>query len=174
MKFFKEIYKKFNLLYDYCTDILDIVVGINQSLNELRKKQKEEAPAILTVARHTLGSIDLKDITDPDGIDEADYTEYMARAVQFYDFFEKEAKWMMKLQHDYWFTSSENWEQTMFGRGTTNGIQLMLDRFSKLSNEYTARTTKEKEPPIGSHDDILKKLQVEGSDDLATELGVNK
>ena len=50
----------------------------------------------------------------------------------------------------------------------------MLDRFSKLSNEYTARTTKEKEPPIGSHDDILKKLQVEGSDDLATELGVNK
>ena len=151
-------------------NIQNILITLHRVEEFLHRVEKKVESPLLTVARHTLGSIDLKDISDPDGIDEKDYTEYTARAVQFYDFFEKEAKWMMKLQHDWWFTNSENFEQTMFGRGTTNGIQLLLDRFTKLKDEYTARTITQPEPSMGSREDILKKLQVEGSNDLAKEM----
>lgn len=168
MKFFRELKQN---IQDILATVKATLGYLHRVDDLLHRVEKQAEPPLLTVARHTLGSIDLKDVSDPDGIDEKDYTEYTAKAGQFYDFFEKEAKWMMKLQHDYWFTQSNNWEQTMFGRGTTNGIQLLLDRFTKLKHEYTARTTKTTEPSMGSREDILKKLQVEGSNDLAKELG---
>lgn len=171
MKFFQELKQN---IKDILVNIKFILSFLHRVEDVLYRVEKQQEPPLLTVARHTLGSVDLRDISDPDGIDEKDYTEYTARAVQFYDFFEKEAKWMMKLQHDWWFTNSDSWEQTMFGRGTINGIQLLLDRFGKLKNDYTERTKKEPEPSIGSRDDLLKKLQVEGSDDLAKEMAENK
>ena len=72
----------------------------------------------------------------------------------------------MKLQHDFWYTQGENWEQTLFGRGTTNGIQLILDRFELLRNKVLEKNKKKEEPDLGSREDILARLQVGSESEL--------
>lgn len=177
MKFLKELKLKLENIYAQTTAILRIVVNFDSKLDRLalkstqnEDKSMQKADNLLMIARHTLGSIDLKDISDPDEMDEASYNEHLARVVQLYEVFEKEARWIMKLQHDFWFTNSNSWEQTMFGRGTSNGIQLILDRFQLLKDKHLQKTTKVEEPPIGSREDILARLQVEGSSNLADEM----
>ena len=164
MKFIKElkqniltILQRSGFMSDQLADIYDLL-----------KNKKDETPALLVVARHTLGSIDVSDITNPDDKTPEDYLEYTAQAAQFLKFFENEAKWIMKLQHDYWFTQADGENQMYFGRGTTNGIQLLLDRFKLLRDAHIQGNKKEEEPPLGSREEILAKLQV-GSVDPVDE-----
>lgn len=161
MKYFKDLKEKIDDILLHVKTTLDILHRVGTLLH---KVEKQIEPPELTIARHTLGSIDLKDITDPDGMKEDDYKLHIAGAAQAYSILEKEAKWMIKLQHDFWFTSADGENQMMFGRGTTNGIQLLLDRLELLKNKHIERITPEKEPEIGSTEDILAKVQSSRSD----------
>ena len=151
MKFIRELKNKIDTILTNTGEILRLLKQVAQP-----KKESE----LLTVARHTLGSIDISDITDPDNLPEADYKEYVATAFGIHSMIQKELKWIMKLQHDFWFTQSDGWDQTLFGRGTTNGIQLIVDRFELLKNKHLENTKPIEEPELGSREDILAKLQV--------------
>lgn len=166
MKFIKElkqnitfILTRLGLITDQLSDIYDL----------LKNKKETDTPSLLVIARHSLGSIDISDITNPDNKPQKDYAEYTAQAAQFYNFFKQEAEWMMKLQHDYWFTQADGENQMYFGRGTMNGIQLLLQRFEKLKDTHLENIKPKEEPPLGSRESILAKLQV-GSDDPIDEV----
>ncbi len=175
-KIYLIIKEKFTTLFDQVEALVRISVNskndigrVQTSLDKLNQqvndKNKQEVAPSLVVARHILGSIDITDITDPDAeISDETYGEYVARAAQFYSMLEKEAKWMMKLQHDFWFTQASDHEQTMFGRGTFNGVDLFLERFKLLRDKHLERTKKPVEEPLGSREDILARLQVDRSD----------
>ena len=168
IKFFKELKQNILTLLQRSGFMSDQLADIY----DLLKNKTEAIPTapLLVVARHTLGSIDVSDIEDPDKQSDEDYLSYCARAAQFYDLLEKEAKYMVKLQHDYWFTQAEGESQMMFGRGTSNGIQLMLDRFEKLKNIYIDKTKIEEKPEIGSREDILASLQVRSNESEDAEV----
>ena len=158
IKFFKELkinivtlLQRSGLISDQLADIYDLLKN---------KEETNKTSSLLIVARHTLGSIDVSDVEDPDKQGDDDYLAYCARAAQFYDLLEKEAEHLIKLQHDYWFRQADGESQMYFGRGTSNGIQLTLDRFAKLKDTYLEKTKKEEKAPIGSREDILASLQV--------------
>lgn len=175
MKYFKELKQNISLIIGKFTQLFSKLDFISDQLADLYdsvpKNQKtilDKEESLLTVARHTLGSIDLVDLEDPTPKGEDDFIAYTAQAAQFYDFFEKEAMRAIKMQHDWWFTNAENWDQTMFGRGTSNGIQLILDRIKELKDLHIQKLKKEEEPKAGSRESILARLQV-GSDEPIDE-----
>lgn len=165
MKFIKELKDKINEILITTKTTLSFLHRVEKLLHRVEKSVE---PPILTIARHTLGSIDLKDVTNPDNKAPEEYVEYTAQAMQFYNFFEKEAEWIMKLQHDYWFTHADGENQMYFGRGTTNGIQLLLDRFKLLKDTHLQNIKKEEELPLGSREEILARLQ--GSNEPVNEV----
>ena len=81
MKFFKELKTTINNILANTSEILKL-------LKDLSKPKSESA--YLVVARHSLGSIDLSDITDPDGLSEGDYGEHIANIFGVYSAVEQE------------------------------------------------------------------------------------
>ena len=157
MKFIKELKQNILTLLQRSGFMSDQLADIYDLLKN--KTETDKTVPLLVVARHTLGSIDVSDITNPDDKTPEDYLEYTAQAAQFLKFFENEAKWIMKLQHDWWFTNADGENQMYFGRGTTNGIQLLLERFKLLRDAHIQGNKKEEEPPIGSREEILERLK---------------
>ena len=92
----------------------------------------------LTLLKHQLGSIDLKDLEMGD-MSESERKEYVASINAIYPRLEKDTKKMLHEQLMFMSTEAENWDQIIFGRGTFNGIDLLLNHWKKASNEHEER-----------------------------------
>src|SRR3989304_1853024 len=99
-------------------------------------------PVTLEVMRHILGSIDLKDVEEE--MTESDRKDYCAAISAVFPRLEKDIKRFLHAQLMYASNQAENWEQVIFGRGTFNGMALLLEYWKQINNKHIS-DTKEKE-----------------------------
>ena len=92
----------------------------------------------LTLLKHQLGSVDLKDLDDKD-MSEGDRREYCASISGIYPRLEKDIKKFLHEQLMFMSNNAENWDQVIFGRGTFNGLDLLLTHWKKASAEHMER-----------------------------------
>lgn len=72
---------------------------------------------------------------------EQEKKDYEAEASMIYNnkVFQKELKYLFGQQALYVATQSGNWDQTLVGRGSVNGIALVDERFKTLDSRYRDR-----------------------------------
>jgi hypothetical protein len=101
-------------------------------------KKKTFNEKITENTRHVLGSINLSDVVDINSFTPADKLNYLKEAEGVYqnEVFQNELKMMVQAQLEFIGLNAANYEEVIMGRGTMNGIDLMLERFSILHNEY--------------------------------------
>lgn len=91
----------------------------------------------LKLQRHLLGSIDLSDIEEKE-LSESERKAYCAAIFAAFPRLEKDIKKLQYEQLVFQANTAENWEQVLFGRGTFNGLDLILDLWRRASNEHIA------------------------------------
>jgi uncharacterized protein (UPF0305 family) len=101
-------------------------------------KKKTFNEKITENTRHVLGSINLSDVVDINSFTPADKLNYLKEAEGVYqnEVFQNELKVMVQTQLEFIGLNAKNYDEVIMGRGTMNGIDLMLERFSALHNEY--------------------------------------
>lgn len=100
-----------------------------------------------------LGSIDLSDLEEDEDMGENERKEYCAAISAVFPRIEKDIKRFLHEQLMFVCNQAETWERVIFGRGTFNGMDLLLEHWKKAHMEHTAKTIPEepgdKTNPIG-------------------------
>lgn len=109
---------------------------------------KEPKELTISLQRNLLGSISLEDIENKLET-EAERREYCAAIFAVYPRLEKKLKKMLYTQLMFSANEADTWEKVIFGRGTFNGIDLLLEDFKIASAEYQAEASEEKEENKG-------------------------
>ena len=91
----------------------------------------------LKLMRHLLGSIDLPDIEEKE-VSEADRSAYCSAIYAVFPVLERDIKKMLHAQLMFSSNEAGNWEQVVFGRGTFNGMDLLLEKWRLASIEHQA------------------------------------
>ena len=91
----------------------------------------------IELQRKLLGSIDLKDLEEKDQSAE-DRKNYCAAIFSVFPRLEKDLKRFMHEQLMFSSIQAATWEQVLFGRGTFNGLDLMLEHWKTAAAEYRA------------------------------------
>ena|SRR3990167_5661073 len=105
---------------------------------EDRFEPAKDAPYFL-INRYYLSSIKPEDADEYlSDLTEQEKKEYESEASTVYNnpVFKKEIKHLLGLQSLYVSSQVENWERSLVGRGTINGIGLVLDRFETLHSRH--------------------------------------
>jgi len=74
----------------------------------------------------------------------SEHKEYCSIIYSVFPRLEKDIKKFMREQLMYSSNQAENWEQVIFGRGTFNGMALLLEYWKQINNKHIS-DTKEKE-----------------------------
>lgn len=107
--------------------------------------EKKEKLTLKTM-RHLLGSIDLSDIEDEEKEEsEAERRAYCAAIFAVWPRLEKDLKKMMHTQLMFSSNQSEDWFQTILGRGTFNGLSLPFEKWRMAQAEHIANSKDKKE-----------------------------
>ena len=85
--------------------------------------------------RHSLGSIDLSDVEDKD-ITEQERKDYCAAIHAVLPRLEKDLKRFMYQQALFTAKEAANWEQVAFGRGTLDGVAMLLEHWTAAHQEH--------------------------------------
>ena len=93
----------------------------------------------LKLLRHSLSSIDLKDIEEKE-MSESETKDYNASISAVFPRLEKDIKKFLYEQLMFIAINSENWNQVVFGRGTYNGIDLLLNHWRQAHTAHTSRS----------------------------------
>ena len=115
---------------------------------------KEPKPIEPTIAlqRKLLASIDLSNIENKEE-SEQDRRDYCSAMFAVYPRLEKTIKKFLHEQLLYSSNQADTWERVLFGRGTYNGLALLLEEFERASKEHEANSKHEdkfdKSNPIG-------------------------
>ena len=96
----------------------------------------------LILQRHLLGSIDLSDIKDEE-MTEAERRDYCAAISAVFPRIEKDIKKLLYAQLMYSSNQAEDWEKVIFGRGTFNGLAILLESWRQANSEHLKRTIPE-------------------------------
>ena len=124
---------------------------LNAKLDLIKKTLEPESS--LALMRNMLGSIDLSDVDTKEEMSENERREYCAVISGVFPRLERDIK--IFLQHQLEFSANEagDWGQVLFGRGTFNGIDLLLEHWRTAHNEHLERIKGqkdfEKHSPIG-------------------------
>lgn len=97
----------------------------------------------LKLQRHLLGSIHLSDVEQSEEITEEERKVYCSVIYAVYPRLEKDIKQFLHQQLMFSANSAETWEQVIFGRGSFNGLSLLLEHWQKASSEHMAHAKKE-------------------------------
>ncbi len=117
-------------------EIRDIVAA-----KEMEKAIKPSKEALLELARHQVGSINLRDIVDADLLTGESKAQYLANAelVWVNPVFKNELYRIIRKQLEFIAMQSSDFDQTLVGRGTINGADLIRERFETLHIQYADR-----------------------------------
>jgi hypothetical protein len=100
----------------------------------------------LKAIRHMLCSIDLSDIDqDKKELSEADRMAYCSAIFAVFPRIEKDIKELLYEQLMFVNNNAQDWNQVVFGRGTFNGMDLLLEKWRKASIEHEANSKDKKE-----------------------------
>ena len=105
---------------------------------------KEFNDNTLTLLRNQLGSIGLLSIEQED-MSEAEAKEYNAAISAVFPRIEKDIKKFLYQQLLFISNESHSWEHVIFGRGTYNGLNLLLDYWRRAHIAHTERIVNENE-----------------------------
>lgn len=100
------------------------------------KSQSRQEEASSALLRHQLGSIDLSDVTEDEEMSESERRDYCAAIFAVFPRLEKDIKKFLYQQLMFSSNNATTWEQVIFGRGTFNGIDLLLDHWQKAQAEH--------------------------------------
>jgi len=117
--------------------------------NQLQDKAMMSMKPIFEANRHYIASIGVEDFDEYlTTLSEQEKKDYEAEASVIFKnkVFQRELKHLESLQARYVAAECENWERNLVGRGTMNGIGLILDRFETLNARHLENT----KPPEGS------------------------
>ncbi len=92
----------------------------------------------LKLIRHQLGSISLEDVEEKE-MSEAETKDYNASISAIFPRLEKDIKKFLHEQLMYTANEAEFWERVIFGRGTYNGMDLLLNHWRQAHTAHTAR-----------------------------------
>lgn len=106
-------------------------------LHELSKGEPPIDPS-LDLIRRTCGSISVRDLLAD--ITELEHLRSEASTIASKPLFKEELERMIAKQLEWMNMETANWEQVIFGRGTVNGIRLILEHFETLHNDHVAAT----------------------------------
>jgi hypothetical protein len=95
--------------------------------------------------RNILGSIDLSDVEAEKEMSKTERESYCAQIFAVFPILEKDIKQMLFQQLMFSSNNAENWEQVVFGRGTFNGMDLLLEKWKKASLEYEEKNKNKEE-----------------------------
>lgn len=113
---------------------------------------KKKEPS-LELMRHLLGSVDLSDVEEDKEMSEGDRRDYCSAINAVFPRLEKDIKQFLYTQLMFNSNNAETWDQVIFGRGTFNGIDLLLQHWSKANQEHIGRSKPEenfdKNNPVG-------------------------
>lgn len=97
----------------------------------------------IELLRLQLGSIDLKDVAEDKDLSESERKEYCAAIFAAFPRLEKDIKKFLYQQLMFISNQAGTWEEVIFGRGTFNGMDLLLDHWRKAAAEYQSSMKKE-------------------------------
>ena len=98
----------------------------------------------IKLQRNLLGSIDIEDLEDKEMTDE-ERKDYCAAIFAVYPRLEKDLKRFLHTQLMFSSNEADTWEKVIFGRGTFNGIALLLEYWKIAASEFEAN----KEEKVG-------------------------
>ena len=98
---------------------------------------------MIVLQRHILGSIDFSDLPEETEESESDRRAYCAAIFASFPRIEKDLKKFMHAQLMYSSNVAETWERVIFGRGSFNGMALLLEHWKQAAKEYEASSKKE-------------------------------
>jgi len=107
----------------------------------------------IEIMRHLLSGIDLSDINDEKEMSESERKEYCAAIFAVFPRIEKDIKKFLYEQLLFSSNQAETWEGVIFGRGTFNGMSLLLEHWNKANLEHQGNSKPkddfDKNNPIG-------------------------
>ena len=95
----------------------------------------------LKVLRNQLGSVDLSDVDEE--MTEQERKEYVAVISAVFPRIEKDIKKFLYDQLLFISNKSENWDHVLFGRGTFNGMSILLEHWKQAHVEHESKSKKE-------------------------------
>lgn len=109
-----------------------ILEVISSKLDEVRHllEPKQEQPTSDSLMRRILGSIDLSE--------EPNDEVFNNRVGSIFEIIEPKLRKMAREQERFTTAESADWGQVLFGRGTLNGIELVIEELKKAHVVYLA------------------------------------
>lgn len=89
--------------------------------------------------REQLGSISLNEMRDKD-LSENEIKERNAKISSDFKILEQTIKILLIAQEEFMANQCENEKQLLFGRGTVNGLSLLLDEFQSFKGQHDELT----------------------------------
>jgi len=99
----------------------------------------------ISLQRNLLGSITIEEVEDEIEQSDADRRAYCAAIFAVFPRLEKDLKKFLHQQLLYSSNEAETWERVIFGRGTFNGMALLLEHWSRAAKEHESNSKPEKE-----------------------------
>ena len=99
----------------------------------------------LELLRLELGSIDLSSTQEDKEMSESERKDYCAAISSVFPRLEKDIKKFLYEQLMFTSNRAEDWDRVIFGRGTFNGMDILLNHWRIASLEHTAKTVPEEE-----------------------------
>lgn len=144
----------FRKYFEKLGDKLDLLQGILENISRAVAKPKVDS---LELLRHQLGSVDLSDVQEDGEMSEAERREYAAAIFAVFPRLEKDIKKFLYTQLLFSSNEAVTWEQVIFGRGTFNGMDLLLEHWRKVNAEHVGNSKPQEgfDPhnPIGQIDE---------------------
>lgn len=99
----------------------------------------------IKLQRNLLGSIDLTNITSEKEETEQEKKDYCAAVFAIFPRLQKKIKQMMHAQLMFSSFEADTWERVIFGRGTFNGLSLMLEELQQAHDQHISNTKPKEE-----------------------------
>lgn len=108
-----------------------------------RLEEPRQQPDSIQAVRHALGSVDLSDAESE--LTEAEQRQHNAAIAAVLHRLERDVKKFLYDQLLFTANEADTWERVVFGRGSFNGMDLLLEHWRRLAAEHRA-ALKPKEP----------------------------
>jgi len=119
--------------------MIEWIRGLFKKNNKKDDESQKKDEAYFLANRYYLQSINPEDIDEYlNGLSEQDRKEYEAEASIIFNsrVFKREIKYLLAQQALYVASQVKDWEKSLVGRGTINGIGLVEDRFRILNSRH--------------------------------------